>query len=49
MKIIVLDGYGLDPGDLSWSAWEALGWSGVSSKFGPQNAGKSARESFIPL
>ena len=25
MKIVVLDGYGLNPGDLSWSAWEALG------------------------
>ena len=25
MKIVVLDGYGLNPGDLSWSAWETLG------------------------
>lgn len=25
MKIIVLDGYGLNPGDLSWSGMEALG------------------------
>ena len=25
MKIVVLDGYGLNPGDLSWSGWEALG------------------------
>ena len=25
MKIVVLDGYGLNPGDLSWSGMEALG------------------------
>ncbi|NLD73858.1 MAG: D-2-hydroxyacid dehydrogenase, partial [Chloroflexi bacterium] len=25
MKIVVLDGYTLNPGDLSWSSLEALG------------------------
>ena len=25
MKIVVLDGYGLNPGDLSWKGMEALG------------------------
>ena len=25
MKIVVLDGYGMNPGDLSWSEIEALG------------------------
>ena len=25
MKIVVLDGYGLNPGDLSWNGLEALG------------------------
>ena len=25
MKIVVLDGYTLNPGDLSWAALEALG------------------------
>lgn len=25
MKIVILDGYGLNPGDLNWSAFEALG------------------------
>ena len=25
MKIVILDGYGLNPGDLSWDAFEALG------------------------
>ena len=25
MKIVVLDGYGLNPGDLSWKDLEALG------------------------
>ena len=25
MKIIVLDGYGLNPGDLNWEGFESLG------------------------
>ena len=25
MKIVVLDGYGLNPGDLSWEEMQALG------------------------
>lgn len=25
MKIVVLDGYALNPGDLSWAAFESLG------------------------
>jgi glycerate dehydrogenase len=35
MKIIVLDGYGLNPGDLSWSAWETLGELKVYDRTSP--------------
>ena len=35
MKIVVLDGYGLNPGDLSWSAWEALGELTVYNRTSP--------------
>ena len=35
MKIVVLDGYGLNPGDLSWSAWEALGEFKVYDRTSP--------------
>lgn len=35
MKIIVLDGYGLNPGDLSWSGMEALGELTVYGRTSP--------------
>ena len=35
MKIVVLDGYGLNPGDLSWSGWEALGEIKVYDRTSP--------------
>lgn len=35
MKIVVLDGYGLNPGDLSWSAWETLGELKVYDRTSP--------------
>ena len=35
MKIIVLDGYGLNPGDLSWSGMEALGELTVYDRTSP--------------
>ena len=35
MKKVVLDGYGLNPGDLSWSAWEALGELKVYDRTSP--------------
>ena len=35
MKIIVLDGYGLNPGDLSWSGMEALGEFTVYERTSP--------------
>ena len=33
MKIVVLDGYTLNPGDLSWSALEKLGDVTVRNNF----------------
>ena len=35
MKIVVLDGYGLNPGDLSWSGWDALGELKVYDRTSP--------------
>ena len=35
MKIVVLDGYGLNPGDLSWSGWESLGELKVYDRTSP--------------
>ena len=35
MKIVVLDGYGLNPGDLSWSGWETLGELKVYDRTSP--------------
>ena len=35
MKIVVLDGYGLNPGDLSWSGMEALGELTVYDRTSP--------------
>lgn len=35
MKIVVLDGYGLNPGDLSWEAMEALGELQVYDRTSP--------------
>ena len=35
MKIVILDGYGLNPGDLSWSAWETLGELKVYDRTSP--------------
>ena len=35
MKIVVLDGYGLNPGDLSWNGLEALGELTVYDRTAP--------------
>jgi hypothetical protein len=34
MKIVVLDGYALNPGDLSWTALEALGHLEIPERTG---------------
>ncbi len=36
MKIVVLDGYSLNPGDLSWAALEALGEVTVYDRTPPE-------------
>ena len=36
MKIVVLDGYTLNPGDLSWKALEALGDCSVYDRLAPE-------------
>lgn len=35
MKIVVLDGYGLNPGDLSWEEMQALGELTVYDRTAP--------------
>ena len=36
MRITVLDGYGLNPGDLSWKGFEALGDCTVYDRTTPE-------------
>jgi glycerate dehydrogenase len=36
MKIVILDGYGLNPGDLSWAAFESLGDCTVYDRTSPK-------------
>ena len=38
MKIVVLDGYGLNPGDLSWEEMQALGELTVYDRTAPAGA-----------
>ena len=38
MKIVILDGYGLNPGDLDWKAFEALGDVKVYDYTAPEDA-----------
>ena len=37
MKIVVLDGYGMNPGDLSWAALEAVGEVTVYPRTRPEH------------
>ncbi|MDA0347628.1 MAG: D-2-hydroxyacid dehydrogenase [Verrucomicrobia bacterium] len=43
MKIVVLDGYALNPGDLSWAEFEALGDLTVYDRSTPEEAVERAR------
>lgn len=43
MKIVILDGYGLNPGDLSWEAFEALGDVTLYDYTAPEQAAESMR------
>jgi len=49
MKIVVLDGYTLNPGDLSWEGLEALGDCAVYDRTPPEEAIERAREAEIVL
>ncbi|WP_298716375.1 D-2-hydroxyacid dehydrogenase [Chitinophaga sp.] len=49
MKIVVLDGYALQPGDLSWSALEALGTVTVHDRTAPGAVADRARGANILL
>ena len=43
MKIVILDGYGLNPGDLSWEAFEALGDVTLYDYTAPEQAAERMR------
>ena len=47
MKIIVLDGYGLNPGDLSWSGMEALGELKVYDRTSPSELLERAKDAEV--
>lgn len=49
MKITVLDGYGLNPGDLSWSGFEALGDLTVYDRTAPEDVKANAKDAEILL
>ena len=42
MKIVILDGYTLNPGDLSWEAFEALGEVVVYDRSTPEEVEERA-------
>lgn len=49
MKIVVLDGYTLNPGDLSWDGFERLGQVEVYDRTAPELAKERAREAHVVL
>ncbi|NLV74923.1 MAG: D-2-hydroxyacid dehydrogenase [Chloroflexi bacterium] len=49
MKIVVLDGYTLNPGDLSWEGIEALGELTVHDRIAPEDTVAAAREADVIL
>ncbi|MEE8450854.1 MAG: D-2-hydroxyacid dehydrogenase [Thermoguttaceae bacterium] len=49
MRIVVLDGYTLNPGDLSWSELEALGACEIHDRTGPSQVVDRARDAQIVL
>lgn len=49
MKIVVLDGYALQPGDLSWSALESLGTVTVHDRTAPDAVAQRAQGAHILL
>jgi len=49
MKIVILDGYTLNPGDLSWAGLETLGGCTVHDRTAPEQIVARAREAEIVL
>lgn len=49
MKIVVLDGYGLNPGDLSWDEMQALGELAVNDRTAPAELLERAAEAEVLL
>ena len=47
MKIVVLDGYGLNPGDMSWSGFEALGELVVYDRTSPSELMERAADAEV--
>ena len=48
-KIVVLDGYGANPGDLSWDGFKAYGELTVYDRSTPAEAVERAKEATIAL
>lgn len=49
MKIVVLDGYTLNPGDLSWASLEAMGETVIYDRTSLTITGKSSKESVMRM
>lgn len=49
MKIVILDGYGLNPGDLSWSSLETLGEVIVYPRTAPEDVEERSKDAEIIL
>ncbi len=49
MKIVILDGYGLNPGDLSWSSLETLGDVVVYPRTAPEDVEERSKDAEIIL
>ncbi len=49
MKIVVLDGYGLNPGDLSWDSLKALGDVVVYERTAPEDIEERAKDAEVIL
>ncbi len=49
MKIVVLDGYGLNPGDLSWDSLTELGELVVYDRTAPEDVLKRAADAEVIL
>ena len=49
MKIVVLDGYALNPGDLSWDGLIKLGDCNIYDRTAPEHAIEQAKEAEVAI